>query len=203
MVANVSKVLRILAPFAVATITVGAASLAAAALPNGACCNPTTGCCGAGGFCSVTTQSGCIGEYKGDGSTCDVLCASGACCYNDGTCLVDIGNFCTINGGSYQGDSTACETTDCPIVDTSTTTSTVSASSTTLPLLAMCGDANDDQLITSIDALVALQAAVGASKCAPVRCDYNGSGQVSAPDAVLILKVAVGQVVEPMCPTAI
>ncbi|MBI5504566.1 MAG: hypothetical protein HY899_07175 [Deltaproteobacteria bacterium] len=65
-----------------------------------------------------------------------------------------------------------------------------------------CADANDDDKITSSDALLTLRTAVGSSSCAEYVCDVNSSGSVTAADALLVLKLAVGQAVEVHCPLA-
>jgi len=64
----------------------------------------------------------------------------------------------------------------------------------------LCGDANVDGTIAATDALVALQAGVGAAECLQCRCDVNAAGGVSATDALLILSAAVGQPVMLDCP---
>lgn len=40
--------------------------------------------------------------------------ATGACCLDDGTCIVTNNNTCISLGGTYQGDSTDCEPNPCP-----------------------------------------------------------------------------------------
>jgi cysteine-rich repeat protein len=62
-----------------------------------------------------------------------------------------------------------------------------------------CGDADDDGESTVVDALAALRTAVGLSGCALCRCDANDSHDVSASDALSILKKAVGSVVPLRC----
>jgi hypothetical protein len=65
-----------------------------------------------------------------------------------------------------------------------------------------CGDANGDGNLSSTDALVALDAAVGAGECADLVCNVNFSGGVTTADALLILRRAVGQGVTLTCPLA-
>lgn len=50
------------------------------------------------------------------------------------------------------------------------------------------------------DALFVLKAAVATSNCDVRVCDANGSGSVTSADALVILRIAVGQTVEPACP---
>jgi hypothetical protein len=64
-----------------------------------------------------------------------------------------------------------------------------------------CGDASADGAKTASDALVALTAAVGTGACALCVCDANGSGQISAVDALLILNDVVGNPVALACTT--
>ncbi|HET9062350.1 MAG TPA: hypothetical protein VFO62_03585, partial [Candidatus Binatia bacterium] len=64
-----------------------------------------------------------------------------------------------------------------------------------------CGDADVDGRVTATDALVALQAGVGAAECAECRCDVNSAGGISATDALLILRAAVGEPITLICPS--
>jgi hypothetical protein len=64
----------------------------------------------------------------------------------------------------------------------------------------LCGDADVDGRVAATDALLALQAGVGAAECSECRCDVNAAGGVSATDALLILQAAVGQPVTLACP---
>jgi hypothetical protein len=66
--------------------------------------------------------------------------------------------------------------------------------------VVLCGDADIDGTIAATDALVALQAGVGAAECAECRCDVNSAGGISATDALVILRAAVGQPVTLACP---
>jgi hypothetical protein len=66
--------------------------------------------------------------------------------------------------------------------------------------VTVCGDANDDGVVTATDSLVALSAAVGLLECSPERCDADGSGLITASDALVILSAAVGIPVELSCP---
>jgi predicted outer membrane repeat protein len=67
-------------------------------------------------------------------------------------------------------------------------------------ITAICGDANENGSITSSDSLKALRTSVDADECALWFCDYDGNGTVSAPDALAILREAVGQQPTPKCP---
>jgi hypothetical protein len=69
--------------------------------------------------------------------------------------------------------------------------------------LPLCGDANDDRVITASDALVALKVSVGVGTCDVQRCDYSGDGLVTASDALAILKTSVGIAVIANCPPAL
>ena len=74
----------------------------------------TGACCAADGSCSDVTADECtVGEYQGDGTTCqDVLCAvpTGACCLPSGACTEGTAAECT---GTYQGDGTTCDLVTC------------------------------------------------------------------------------------------
>jgi hypothetical protein len=75
--------------------------------------------------------------------------------------------------------------------DTQTIEVTVLPDATVL----FCGHTNESSAggnITATDALVALNAAVGATSCALCRCDVDDSGSISATDALRILTAAVG-----------
>jgi len=67
-------------------------------------------------------------------------------------------------------------------------------------LAAVCGDANEDDVVTSVDALAALGAAVDLHRCAAFRCDVNADGQIAASDALAILRRAVGLGIAFECP---
>jgi cysteine-rich repeat protein len=55
-----------------------------------------------------------------------------------------------------------------------------------------CGDADRDGSVTSTDALLALQAGVGAIYCDRCLCNTSGGNGVTATDALIILSRAVG-----------
>ena len=61
-------------------------------------------------------------------------------------------------------------------------------------------DDGRDALITASDALFILGAAVGTVTCDPCLCDVDGHGSVAASDALLALKMAVGEQLELSCP---
>ncbi|HXC50529.1 MAG TPA: hypothetical protein VN634_06595 [Candidatus Limnocylindrales bacterium] len=54
-----------------------------------------------------------------------------------------------------------------------------------------CGDADDDDDIDTTDAMITLGTAVGRDDCDALFCDVNGSGAVTALDALAVLKTAV------------
>jgi hypothetical protein len=55
-------------------------------------------------------------------------------------------------------------------------------------------------LITTSDALAVLLAAVGVAECPACVCDTDGSGSISASDALIVLRKASGLSVELRCP---
>lgn len=69
------------------------------------------------------------------------------------------------------------------------------------PTNLVCGDPIADasqsagdrlSLITASDALLALQASVGSACCEPCTCDVSDSADVTATDALAILRMAIG-----------
>jgi spore coat protein A len=86
----------------------------------------TTGaCCAADGSCSVVLDPGgaCGGDYQGAGTTCDPnLCPqpTGACCIPDAsaTCNELTAVDCATAGGTFQGESVACSSVECPVIPT-------------------------------------------------------------------------------------
>jgi hypothetical protein len=67
-------------------------------------------------------------------------------------------------------------------------------------LTVLCGDADSNDQITSTDALLTLNAAVGSTVCEACVCDVNSSGAITAVDAQILLSAAVGLPPEPVCP---
>lgn len=63
-----------------------------------------------------------------------------------------------------------------------------------------CGDASADGEVSAADGQRALRAAVGAATCDACRCDVNLSNSISTSDALLILRVGVGQQILLQCP---
>ena len=96
-------------------------SVSPAASPVGACCT--------GGACSVTTQTGCGGTFKGANTDCQVcngndICDPpapvGACCYEGGPPQI-CNHFktqcqCELECGVYAGNGTRCSSIDCNIL---------------------------------------------------------------------------------------
>jgi len=106
------------------------------------------------------------------------------------------------------------------VTTTTTTTSSTSTSTSTTLGERPCGDpqlliaptfagGEEDfperrkarqRAVVAGDALAVLKAAVGTFDCALCTCDVNNSGNVSATDALIVLKKAVGQDVPLNCP---
>ena len=63
----------------------------------------------------------------------------------------------------------------------------------------LCGDANRDDTITAVDALVTLSSGVGIGYCSRLLCDADGNGSTDASDALLILRAAIGTISPPSC----
>ena len=57
---------------------------------------------------------------------------------------------------------------------------------------AACGDATADGQLSASDALFALQSAVGIRECAACICDVDQSGSVTVLDALVILRIGLG-----------
>lgn len=66
--------------------------------------------------------------------------------------------------------------------------------------VCVCGNPVIPGDVTASDALYALRAAVGSGKCSPCACDVNNDSFISATDALIILKYAVGQEIILVCP---
>jgi hypothetical protein len=66
----------------------------------------------------------------------------------------------------------------------------------------VCGDAALNGGITATDALAALKTAVGSAECPPCTCDVNNSSSITAVDASMILRAAVGQPIALGCRSA-
>ena len=64
----------------------------------------------------------------------------------------------------------------------------------------ICGDADASETVSSTDALIALNAAVGLATCELCVCDVNSSAGLSALDAQLLLSAAVGLPADLVCP---
>jgi len=64
----------------------------------------------------------------------------------------------------------------------------------------LCGDADSSGTVSSTDALIALNAAVGLATCEACRCDVNASGGITASDAQTLLAASVGLPAELVCP---
>ena len=64
----------------------------------------------------------------------------------------------------------------------------------------LCGDADSSGALSSTDALIALNAAVGLAACETCLCDVNDSGGITASDAQALLAAAVGLPAELVCP---
>ncbi len=75
---------------------------------------------------------------------------------------------------------------------TTTTTTSTTTTSTSLPQ-GECGDPSGDGDITSTDALITLNAAVGLVECPLSVCDVDAGGTVTSTDAVRVLRFAVGE----------
>jgi hypothetical protein len=54
--------------------------------------------------------------------------------------------------------------------------------------------------VTASDALYILRAAIALASCEDCVCDVDGSGGVTATDALVSLKIAVGQQIPLECP---
>jgi len=110
---------------------------------------------------------------------------------------------------SQYGDFTGVRfTVTCATPPTTTTTSTTT-STTTLPPAGVCGDPvappalvvhGRDAFINASDALAVLQTAVHIRTCPLCVCDVNDSASVTATDALIVLRFAVGQSVLLTCP---
>jgi len=168
---------------------------------SGVVCRPSAGVCDVAESCTGASPF-CPGNVFANG----IACRSSA-----GIC--DVAEICPGTGAACPGNSFAGTGKVCrPAADQcdrqevcSGTTSSCPADSsqcvttTTMPG-PLCGDANEDGMVSAGDALIALRTGVGTDECDLSLCDYDGTGEVSAADALAILRTAVGQVVPPKCP---
>ncbi len=69
----------------------------------------------------VTVQTACQGVWQGPDTDCDPNpCPqpppTGACCFEDGTCIFVTEGDCVAQQGSWLGPDTDCDPNPCPIV---------------------------------------------------------------------------------------
>jgi hypothetical protein len=64
----------------------------------------------------------------------------------------------------------------------------------------VCGDADSNGFVTSTDALIVLDAAVGLAGCDVCLCDVDDSGVITATDSQALLAAAVGLGIDLVCP---
>jgi cysteine-rich repeat protein len=143
----------------------------------------TTGTCNLPFGCTFASQSGSCDD--GDTCTSGDACVLGVCQGTDnGTCsacgdgTVDPGEACD-DGNATWALGEACDI-DCLAA-------------------VLCGDPNNDTIVTASDALFALQSAVGSQTCALSVCDVDAGGDVTASDALRLLQKSVGQPVTLAC----
>jgi hypothetical protein len=173
----------------------------AAPIAQGACCTGQGGpselrgvdpsiCCPPTGGCEVMTPQVCnLWTYLGDGTTCPVcpttttttLPQTGACCAPDGSCSEGSEGDCEV--GEFQGYDTYCAFVECP---TTTTTTTILQTTTTLAPT------------TTLGPTTTLAPTTTTLPSEPVCGDANGDEDVSAADALIALKTAVGTAVCPL-----
>lgn len=105
---------------------------------------PTGACCDGSGDCTITTSAGCVGTYKGNGTSCSPNpCLTGACCLPDFTCVITTSADCTFMGGIYQGNDIECSGSLCRCSGTActnqpTTIQLVVVVTGTIPTSALC-----------------------------------------------------------------
>ncbi len=74
-----------------------------------------------GGDYTLASNSSCLASVSPCGEQIGALgegCGAavvGACCYDDGSCLVQSENICDLQGGIYQGDATICDPSPCSV----------------------------------------------------------------------------------------
>jgi len=168
---------------------------------SGNCSNPNnTAPCDDGSACSTgdTCDSGkCIGvavscDDKNPCTTDSCNEKGGGCDHANNSSECDDGDICT------TGD--ICEGGNCTGTLDEKNPACIPTTTTTLPECQVCGDYEEDCDIDSTDAFFVLQGAVGLKDCPLVICDYNGSGIVTALDALAVLRQAVEIPSDPMCP---
>ncbi len=77
-------------------------------------------CCYNDGTCDTISETDCIsagGTFQGEGTTCDDVTCTGACC--EPGCVEDTTpDGCDLDGGTFQGFGTTCDPDPCPSVAT-------------------------------------------------------------------------------------
>jgi hypothetical protein len=163
--------------------------------PEEVCEAPTGTCRARGGPC--TGDGDCIG-----GEVCNT--AKNVCQPLAGPCTSDTdcahAEVCNLASNSCQEVSGPCEDDlDCAGGE---------LCNLTTQLCGTCSSAcanpfePDSSATTAADALFALRTAVGLQTCALCVCDIGGDGQITAPDALAILRYALALPVELSCPDA-
>lgn len=146
------------------------------------------------GVCSEPGGA-CVAQPGNEGQTCDDAdsCTGGDHCDN-GQCVGEMLPACLVCG---NGLVTAGE--DCDDGDTLYVFGQPCAADCTF---TRCGHptGSSGELPIASDALFTLRAAVGSATCPARVCDTDANGQVSAGDALRVLKVAVGIALALLCP---
>jgi len=155
--------------------------------------------CGNGGIVSVPVNAGELYRFRigsangewGSGTLvieCVQSTATGACCFDDGNCIVLNSDECAMMAGAYQGDDTLCDPNPCPQPPTGACC--FDDGSCTEGLATACADAGgtyqgDDSVC---DPNPCPQPALCPADCAPANGDGTfGNGIVNVDDLVAVI----------------
>ncbi len=91
-------------------ITGGGEELGACCMPDGSCVQTDANTCMQTGGIFQGVGSVCLGDGNGNliDDACEGAYPTGACCYQNGTCVTTTNAACAASGGAYQGDGTSC-----------------------------------------------------------------------------------------------
>jgi hypothetical protein len=162
--------------------------------------------CDDGEFCSGVEKcdplSGCVaGDQPLDCSDLDSFCGIGICdeqsreCAaqptNEGATCTDGDDLCTLSDVCADGQCVgeALCNPECELCLEG-------------ECFSLCGNPHEStlNLVTAVDGLYSLRAAVGLETCALCVCDVTGNGVISASDTLALIRYVVGLDSEMLCP---
>lgn len=156
--------------------------------PNGSVCSSGEVHMASSGTALSFTSYCKLNNQNADGSL--EVFQSGAGKYQGGVLAVTGSTSCTSFAGGMSASGTRVAfDSDCDLTGANTDKSVEVFRGTA----CVCGAPVSRKKAVSSDALFVLKSAVGTTACNLCECDVNGDAQVSATDALRVLRVAVGQ----------